>query len=251
MASKTGGKGFFEETKEKLAANDPQTLAIVVALFVGFVTLFLIFFLSKKRKFGRGILLCGTCDSGKTTLLGQLLHDKPIETYTSMKENTGSLALPGKKPVNIVDIPGHERLREAVLDQYAGSARGIVFVVDSNTISKQIRDTTEFLFNILSKPVIYAARPRVMIACNKQDIGLAKGAAAIQGLLEKEMNALRISHSNRLEGTDGEGVDHVFLGKPGKDFVFQDLNMKVEFTEISAQQNDTLDALKNWILSVA
>ena len=38
------------------------------------------------------------------------------------------------------------------------------------------------------------------MACNKQDLGLVKGATAIQGLLEKEMNALRISHTNRLEG---------------------------------------------------
>jgi len=254
MTAKAGpgaGKGFFEETKEKLIANDPQTLGLIVAAFIGLVTLFLVFFLSKKRKFGRGILICGSCDSGKTTLLGQLLHDKPIETYTSMKENTGVLSLPGKKPVNIVDVPGHERIRENILDQFAGSARGIVFVIDSNTISKQIRDTTEYLFNILSKPVIYAASPRILIACNKQDLGLAKGAAAIQGLLEKELTALRISHSNRLEGTDGEGVDHVFLGKPGKDFLFQDLSMKVDFAEISAQQTETLDKLKDWIVSVA
>ena len=32
-----------------------------------------------------GILICGSCDAGKTTLLGQLLQGKPLETYTSMK----------------------------------------------------------------------------------------------------------------------------------------------------------------------
>jgi hypothetical protein len=31
------------------------------------------------------VLFCGTCDSGKTTLFTQLLHGKPMETYTSMK----------------------------------------------------------------------------------------------------------------------------------------------------------------------
>ena len=35
---------------------------------------------------------------------------------------------------------GHERIRDSVLDQCAASARGIVFVVDSGTISKQIRN---------------------------------------------------------------------------------------------------------------
>ncbi len=37
------------------------------------------------------ILLCGPCDSGKTTLFSQLLHGKPMETYTSMKVNDGKL----------------------------------------------------------------------------------------------------------------------------------------------------------------
>ena len=35
------------------------------------------------------VLLCGPCDSGKTTLFSQLLHGKPMETYTSMKVNVG------------------------------------------------------------------------------------------------------------------------------------------------------------------
>lgn len=255
MADRTApnmaGKGFFAETQERLVARDPQTLSILVAILLGFFTLALVLFLTKKRKFGRGILVCGACDSGKTTLLVQLLQGKPIETYTSMKENTGVLALEGKKPVNIVDVPGHERIRDNILSNYAGSARGIIYVIDSAAISRQFRDVTEFLFSILSNPVIYSARPSVLIACNKQDIGLAKGAKAIQGLLEKEITALRVSQSNLLEGTDGEGVDHVFLGKPGKDFSFKDIGMHVEFMEISTQQLDTLEPLKQWVSSVA
>lgn len=248
---KMAGKGFFEETRERLDARDPQTIGVLVALLVGLVTLVLIFVFSRKRKFGRGILLCGSCDAGKTTLLGQLLQGKPLETYTSMKENSGVLSLEGKKPVNIVDVPGHERIRDQILAKYSGSARGIVYVVDSAAIAKQIRDVTEFLFSILSNPTIHSARPRVVVACNKQDVGLVKGAKVIQSLLEKEINALRASRSNRLEGLDGESVDSVYLGKQGKDFTFADLGMKVEFIEISAQQSDTLEPLRAWIKSVA
>jgi len=246
------GKGFFEETKEKLVANDPQTIGIVVALFIGLLTLVVLFLWSRKKKYGRGILLCGACDSGKTTLFGQLLQGKPVETYTSMKENSGVLTVAGKRPVNLVDVPGHERIRDSVLDQCAASARGIVFVVDSGTISKQIRDTTEFLFNILSRPSIYASRPSLLVACNKQDLGLVKGATAIQGLLEKEMNALRISHTNRLEGTDGDDSgSSVYLGKQGKDFSFQDLGMDVKFVEVSAQDADTLGPVTDWVAANA
>eukprot|EP00088_Acartia_fossae_P013644 TRINITY_DN17207_c0_g1_i14.p1 TRINITY_DN17207_c0_g1~~TRINITY_DN17207_c0_g1_i14.p1 ORF type:complete len:258 (-),score=63.94 TRINITY_DN17207_c0_g1_i14:327-1100(-) len=242
---------FFQETKEKLESRDPQTVAILVALIVGLVTLALILFISKRRKFGRGILLCGVCDSGKTTLFSQLIQGKPIETYTSLQENTGILSLAGMKPVNLVDIPGHERLRDNILAKYVGSARGIVYVVDSSVVSKQIRDITEFLFNILSNPVVYSARPSVLIACNKQDLGLVKGASVIQTLLEKEINALRVSHSNTLQGTDGEGPDHVFLGVPGKQFAFSDLACKVTFAEVNTQSNEATEPVTEWIRSVA
>ena len=33
--TKMAGKGFFEETRERLDARDPQTIGILVALLVG------------------------------------------------------------------------------------------------------------------------------------------------------------------------------------------------------------------------
>ena len=37
-------------------------------------------------------------------------------------------------------------------------ARGIVYVVDSATVARQIRDVAEYLFNILTSPRIHAIR---------------------------------------------------------------------------------------------
>jgi hypothetical protein len=37
-------------------------------------------------------------------------------------------------------------------------ARGIVYVVDSATVTRQIRDVAEYLFNILTNPRIHALR---------------------------------------------------------------------------------------------
>ena len=33
------------------------------------------------------VLICGVCDSGKTTLISGLVANKRVETYTSMIEN--------------------------------------------------------------------------------------------------------------------------------------------------------------------
>ena len=119
-------------------------------------------------------------------------------------------------------------MRQKYIDHYKSSVRGIIYVVDSSNIQKQLRDAAEFLFNIISEPAVFAARPRLLVACNKQDVGLAKGAAVVRRELQRELNLLRATHSRSLQGTNDTPVaDHVFLGHEGQDFEFQDLPMKV------------------------
>lgn len=80
----------------------------------------------------------------------------------------GLFAPPGKTPLRVVDIPGHERVRAKFLEHEKRSSLAIVYVVDSSTLQKQLRDAAEFLFNILSDPVVNANKVPVLIACNKQ-----------------------------------------------------------------------------------
>lgn len=211
------------------------------------VSTILIAIWTKRRSSRRGVLVLGSCEAGKTTLLAQLIHNKPVETYTSMVENTGSYLTPRGALLHVVDIPGHERVRGAALDKFQASARGIIFVVDSGTISKQVRDVAEYLFKVLSSPAIHSVRPSLLVVANKQDQLLVKNKDAVQALLEKEMSNLRQSHSIRLEGTDGEDIDHVFLGREGKDFEFSDMKNKVEFCEASALDGDQLGEVTRWL----
>merc|ERR1719411_356700 len=114
----------------------------------------------------------------------------------------------------------------------AGGARGIIFMVDSSNITKQVRDVAEFLHSILSLPVVRSNRPGLLVMCNKQDLGLAKSCQVIKGLLEKEIDKVRVSRSNQLEGQeDDSGNRSVPLGRPGKAFVFGDLGSRVNFVE--------------------
>jgi signal recognition particle receptor subunit beta len=71
-----------------------------------------------------------------------------------MVHNTFTWEVEGKSNLHLVDIPGHERIRGSIVDQFSGSARGIVYMVDSNTVSKQIRDVAEFLHTILSNKAV-------------------------------------------------------------------------------------------------
>lgn len=42
-----------------------------------------------------------------------------------------------------MDIPGHERVRNKFFDQYKKLARVVVFMVDSSTLQKDVRDVAE------------------------------------------------------------------------------------------------------------
>lgn len=47
-----------------------------------------------------------------------------------------------KKPIQLIDVPGHERLRFRYTD-FLPITRGVIFVVDSTTIGRSARATAE------------------------------------------------------------------------------------------------------------
>ncbi|XP_063236305.1 signal recognition particle receptor subunit beta isoform X2 [Bacillus rossius redtenbacheri] len=161
-------------------------VGVAVSFSVVFLTVLILWLWKKHRPTRNGVLLLGLCDSGKTLLFARLLHDKFVATYTSVRENSGE-ATWNNRLVKVVDIPGHERLRGKFFDQYKSMAKALVFVVDSVTIQKEVRDVAEFLYIILADPAISSARPSVLILCNKQDVTMAKGSGVVKSLLEKEI----------------------------------------------------------------
>nr|CAG4643462.1 EOG090X0C7N [Ilyocryptus agilis] len=197
---------------------------VLVALVIGLITIgILIFLWRRSRVVRRGVCLVGLCESGKTLIFSQLVLKKAVESFTSIAENSGLLNFENKGSLKIVDIPGHERVRQRFFDAHKGSARGVVFVIDSLSITKDIRDVAEYLYTILSDSVVCSNRPLILILCNKQDHALAKGAQIIRSLLEKELNLLRNTKTNQLEAISDAGGKKQYLGREGKDFEFSDL----------------------------
>lgn len=104
-----------------------------------------IFILLKKHSVSRkDFILTGLCDSGKTLIFSQLLYSKYCDTFTSIAENLGFYEV-DTEGCRVVDIPGHERLRGKFFDQYKNSAKGVVFVVDSVTLQKDVKDVAEWV----------------------------------------------------------------------------------------------------------
>lgn len=206
---------------------------IWLAVIVVFVTIMLLWVWKKKRSARTDVLLTGLCDSGKTLLFSQLVLGEEKESFTSIKENLGHLQTSSGE-LRLVDIPGHERLRGKFFDQYKNLAKAVIFVVDSVTVQKEIRDVADFLYTILADKAV--ANLPVVILCNKQDETLAKGDAVIKSLLEKEINLVRQTRTSQLQSVDPQSTDAVYLGRPDKDFEFGQLSQKVQLVACSAKE---------------
>ncbi|XP_076637573.1 signal recognition particle receptor beta isoform X2 [Colletes latitarsis] len=186
---------------------DSQFMGIVVAVIVIILTIVIFAIWRRKKSIGNSVLLTGLSDAGKTLLYARLLYSKFVKTHTSVKENTGDITI-NNRVLKIVDIPGYERLRYKYFDRFKLSAKGIVYVIDSVTVQKDIRDVAESLYNLLSDSA--TQKKPLLILCNKQDQTMAKGYTVIKTLLEKEINLLRMTKTSQLEATDSSSKN-IFL----------------------------------------
>ena len=60
-------------------------------------------------------------------------------------------------------------------------------VIDSDNFPSEVRSVAELVYDLLLEPTILEGRAPVLMACNKQDLALAKDCATIQAQLEREM----------------------------------------------------------------
>ena len=89
--------------------------------------------------------------------------------------------------------------------------------------------------------------------CNKQDQELAKSASVIERALQREIEVLRETTSNRLASIESEGSKKIRdIGIAGQAFSFNDLSSnKITFIESTVLDSASLGGFKDWLASVA
>ncbi|CAH8501793.1 unnamed protein product [Heterobilharzia americana] len=158
--------------------------AVIIAIIICLTTI-LLYWVSLKKKL-KNVLFIGICDSGKTTLFSSIVYGSPSTTFTSLNENVANLQV-NKKALVLVDVPGHEKVRNEIIQKYKVDTLALIFVIDSKTVQSDIKDIAEFLYNVLVDKDFIKNRAKLLIACNKQDTATAKGISVITNLLEKEL----------------------------------------------------------------
>ncbi|VDP07075.1 unnamed protein product [Heligmosomoides polygyrus] len=232
----------------KPAFAEPNILAILVAALVVFITIVFFVYRSVRSK-ANTFLLVGLSDSGKTHIFGKIANknNEPV-TYTSFQENILDVEVKGKH-LKVVDFPGAERLRKQLVEKWLkkerGSVRGIMFVVDSSSFSKRSRDVAELLYDVALES---GKKVPIVVACNKQDHGLAKSSQVIRLSLEKEMGLINKTRAAALSTTDGSSACRT-LTDTGGDFSWDDLPIPVTFVECCAVDGAAigLEAIREWI----
>uniref|UniRef100_A0A7N0VF05 Signal recognition particle receptor subunit beta n=1 Tax=Kalanchoe fedtschenkoi TaxID=63787 RepID=A0A7N0VF05_KALFE len=214
---------YCDELRLYLQQATPVQLYIAIAVLV-FTVLLLSFTRLFRRSKSNTIVLAGLSGSGKTVIFYQLRDGSAHQgTVTSMDPNEGTFVLhtetekKGKiKPVHVVDVPGHSRLRPK-LDEFLPQAAGVVFVVDGLEFLPNCRAASEYLYDILTKSSIVKKRVPVFIFCNKMDKASAHSKEFIRKQLEKEIEKLRAS---RTAVSDADLTSEITLGIPGQPFAF-------------------------------
>ncbi|KAI5474917.1 signal recognition particle receptor subunit beta [Pseudohyphozyma bogoriensis] len=189
-------------------------LAFGAVFFVLFIA-FRIYFaippkLKSRSKSSNTVLLVGPSASGKTALFARLLYGAAPQTHTSIKENEGLLKsrwaveaseakeeqsekeelkdtekdgidaselvpIALRRPINIVDLPGHARLRTRLLAQFLPAADKIIFTVDAvaGLSGKGLRESAEHLHLLLTLLSILPPTgepPKLLILLTKSDL---------------------------------------------------------------------------------
>lgn len=227
-------------------AEDDLFVPIVAAVSIVLLTIIYFLFIKSDKTKRKYFVLLGTAYSGKTTLLSLIAYKKAALTYTSIKDNklTARVSKPSEssssssRTIELVDIPGSDKIRFKYLDIYKKAAKALIFVIDSSTFTKENKDVAQYLFEVLTDDALAKGNVRLLIVCNKQDHENAKSKTFIQSVLEKELDLLRKIASSALKSTNEKSSrNKSLLSNSDKPFEFKDLrSFKVEFVEVNCVQ---------------
>jgi len=258
---------------------------LLPAAFLAAILLLALIVLIRRRTDGKGstILLMGASDGGKTAILTSLLLGEVPPTHTSMRANASSVAFDDpKKPLRIIDVPGHPRLR-GQFEEYLGDTRAIVFVVDASTIARNafaVADHLHVVLNAITSIPKSQTQPSLLILAHKTDLVTATSASTtsqiaitrVRTVLERELDK-RAQAQKKTVGIERMGDEGKEIELGGLDcintngFRFSDweagqIDFAGSFVRVTrndfeeeahlgmdekAQQEDTLQELRDWV----
>lgn len=117
-----------------------------------------------------------------------------IENESEVEISSRGDANGGGIKVNVIDIPGHAKIRNRFYDRFLPRAKAIVFFVDGVEFSTNKRDVADHLYNeiLIEYDNVRSKRIPILIACNKMDkTESCSPASFVKKRLESEIEIIR------------------------------------------------------------
>ncbi|KAJ3102348.1 hypothetical protein HDU97_000629 [Phlyctochytrium planicorne] len=138
-----------------------------------------------------------------------------------------------RKPVNVVDLPGHEKLRFRLAD-HLPKAKAVIFMIDSSTFQKSIRNVGDLLADVLGERSVAKDEINIAILCNKADALMSVNKDRIKSALEFELDRIRTTRTAGVDNQASDGnQDWEYIGLEGTPFSFEQLGNRIDFIELS------------------
>ncbi|VDN98555.1 unnamed protein product [Rodentolepis nana] len=221
-----------------------------IIILAVFFLLFLAFYLSLGSSKKSTVLITGPCESGKTAMLVMLTHKKMPMTFTSLSPNIEEYhqKVKSSNTFKLIDVPGLEKLRFGFINKEKSCTAGIIYVIDSTTFQKNIKDVAEYLYDLMTDETLARSRTPFLIACNKSDLPEAKKMAAIEEHLEMELTTLSRTKAEGLASLEGHKETRVPLVKnTNEKFTFASCkHHAVTFVETSVTSED-IGQVRLWL----
>ncbi|KAF4758846.1 hypothetical protein FOZ63_024975, partial [Perkinsus olseni] len=208
---------------------------------------------SKGRR-GKLVMLMGPCGGGKTAMFSWWKSRNHPETVSSIRPNREVVTLPTGKQAEVVDFPGHRRLKLESYELLRNCA--CICYVLASTDRAMVKEAAESLYDLFTHQLFLKQLPPMLLVMNKQDKPTHRTTRRVLGDLNKEIERLRTSRGQVLEGDDE--VDN-FLGVEGEAFdIEQHAPVPVEVAEYSAatvgkgttEDADVVDVVADWVTAI-
>jgi signal recognition particle receptor subunit beta len=242
---------------------------LALTLLLILVLLAIILYRRKSNALSKNLpttLLLGQSGTGKTRLFSYLRYQETLMDTQPSLECHNSANSPDSyrqsQRQRIVDIPGHPRLRLPFFRQELPNVKRIVFLINYQpSQTRDFHDTTEYLYNIISRLTLAAAPVSILVAVNQvQPAFLGQIRKRIEAEFENIRQSLAANQrslnsttgdaavtANHQDEDDDASVGNVYLGfDDGKPFTFDQLDSQVTRLEFTSADNYSI--IRNWIM---
>lgn len=234
--------------------TNPYFLSFAASVIISYI-LEVVFYIMVCHPPRHAIVLLGLPRAGKSVIFGQLAYSKYRHPGTYPNESIDRYFCMGRQ-WRIVDTPGQVKFKYVYFNYYKKWTKGIIFVIDLMTIYDERYQVAQYLYKIVSDPIIRRNKVPLLILCNRHDDLPMIDLKSIGRFLEKHIDLYKVYFSEKSEKYSVSENDYGIyrFNVPIDPFYFSSCPFTVDFASCSNFTDDSdasdLEETVEWITKI-